>query len=239
MRLLCLYLVYLAHLTNLVTLVLYVLNDRPTHPAMTYVLAIDVEASGRGLTSHFMTQFGAALVAPDGTLVATFGTHLPQPAGTGWEQRCLDEFWLKPANAKRYEETLAAVAVAKPRHESMAAFRQWVLQVTAGKRCIVVFDTASFDGAWMDLYLGDTSCLYLLGHYQETWDLSSYMAGAAGVQPLHGSESKAWQRRYGTFPPMDAEHDHDPRHDATVIGQRAAFVFRTMAALPGAESMDV
>lgn len=193
----------------------------------TYVLGLDVEATGQGLKTNFMTQLGAALVDPNSmTKIAGFNEYLPQPPGTTWEDRCVVEFWNK--FPKRFEETKIGVANAKPIDEVMTRFKNWVKEVTKDKKCMIAFDTAGFDQAWIDSYLGDTSCLYLMGRYEQPIDISSYMSGV-GKGAFDGSSKKDFMKATGlAFPKWDVSHDHHPENDATVIALNACFVMKAL-----------
>jgi hypothetical protein len=187
-----------------------------------YILAIDVEASGQGLQSNFMTCIGASLVDSTGKEIGSFSEYLAQPAACGWEQRCVDEFWSK--HPALFEETKANVAKAAQPAIVMRRFRKWVLDITDGLEDVtIVFDTAGFDQAWVDYNLRDTSCLYLLGYYKQPRDLSSYLLGVT-KQPFQGRGVKSYEEQFGPFPELERTHDHRPANDAYVIARRAVHV---------------
>lgn len=191
------------------------------------ILGLDVEASGQGLKTNFMTQLGGALVDPN-TMekIAGFNEYLPQPEGTTWEERCVVEFWEK--NPERYEETKKGVANAKPIEEVMQRFKDWAKEVSKIKKTFIVFDTPGFDQAWIDYYLGDMSCLYLTGSYEQPIDISSYMSGA-GKGAFDGSSKKDFSKAIGKeFPKWNVSHDHHPENDATVIALNACFVMKEL-----------
>jgi hypothetical protein len=177
-----------------------------------------------------MTCLGVALLEPEGgTIVATHKFYFPQPEGKIWEERCLNEFWKKPENKELYETTLENVKNAPPINKSMAAFKQWVLDVTKGKKVCIVFDTAGFDQSWVDLYLQDTSCLYLLGYYQQTRDITSYKLGFTSSLLVGMSGTMRFNVQFPDMKipdkaPNGAAHDHDPEHDAACIAGEAAHV---------------
>jgi hypothetical protein len=198
-----------------------------------WYLAIDVETTGQGLRANFMTCLGAALVdVAAGTVVARYKSYVAQPPGRVWERRCVDEFWSKfPA---LWETTKAEVWVARGGDVVAAEFKSWVRDnVVDPARTTVVFDTAGFDQSWVDELLGDTSCLYLLGEYRSTRDLSSFCLGM-GLSPFCDdapSSKGAAAAKWGfAFPEWGATHgvthDHDPSNDAAVIGLNAAFASR-------------
>lgn len=198
-----------------------------------YYLAIDVEATGQGLAVCGMPCFGAALVkVEDGTVVARFLTHVKLREGVVWEQRCLDEFWLKPGNVDWYNEIVAAQATAPSREEAVAAFRAWVTEHTKDRTCCVILDTGAFDAGWVDLFLAETSLLYLLGKYTTVRDMSSFYAGVAMMPPceqLNGTEEAA-AARLGVPVPVweDFPHDHRPHNDAANIALTAAYFSRAV-----------
>ena len=191
---------------------------------MAYFLAIDVEASGQGIKTNFMTQLGAALInIESGEIEEVYRSYLAQPERTNWEERCLNEFWLK--HPKLYEETLLGVDAARPAQEVMAEFKDWVLDVTEDKQVTIIFDTAGFDQAWVDYNLGDTSCLYLLGYYKPTRDLSSFCIGLGGY--LHeGRSSDDIFYDYGGEKLADIT-THKADEDASVIARNAVLVTKT------------
>jgi len=90
-----------------------------------------------------MTCMAFVLMAPNGTIVATYKSYIAQPEGTGWDRRTLDEFWLKHPDV--YNTTLQEVAKARPAAVVMKEFLAWVREVTSGKPVLLVFDTAGFD----------------------------------------------------------------------------------------------
>lgn len=189
---------------------------------MTHLLAIDIEASGQGLRTNFMTCIGAAYIDPGGKVLGTFSEYLSQPEGTCWEQRCVDEFWLKFPDL--YEETKIKVGSAAPAKEVMKRFKEWVQEISKNKKTLIVFDTSGFDQAWVDYNLEDTSCLYLLGYYSKPFDISAYMLGFAKAD-FDSSSKKSFVSTTGVnFPKWDVSHDHNPANDATVTGLNAWFV---------------
>jgi len=201
--------------------------EKKGKPMEQYVLAIDVEATGQGLRTNFMTAIGAALVqCGSGEKVAGFQSYLAQPEATDWEQRCVDEFWSKFPDV--WEETKKKVAAASHPDVVMDRFRKWVLEVTKDKKVKIVFDTSGFDQAWVDYYLGNISCLYLLGYYDQPMDISSYMRGV-GKGGFGDSGKKSFTKATGIeFPEWEEKHDHNPENDATCIAKNAAFVFKTL-----------
>lgn len=190
---------------------------------ITHTLGIDVETSGQGLRTNFMTCFGAAIVdVKTKTVVSTFKSWLKQPENTCWETRCLVEFWEK--NPELYKNTLEHIKTADSREIVMPLFKKWVLENTKDKKTMICFDTPGFDQAWIDYYLEDTSCLYLLGYYQQPTDISSYMRGFAKA-PFNSNSKKSFVSATGKeFPVWSVSHDHDPVNDATCIALNAAWV---------------
>lgn len=196
---------------------------------MGYILAFDIEATGQSLRRNFMACFAAVLIGPNGQIIATYKSFLAQPEGTGWEQRCLDEFWFK--NMDAYIATVAGVANARPALVVMAEFRQWLIDNVSGKEVFVVTDTAGFDSTWLGYNLdalGEDNCSveYMMSargenRYESPVDISSYMLGAAGAT-LDKSSMKSFCAAKGLQKPeWHVKHDHDPLNDATVIGLNA------------------
>lgn len=190
-----------------------------------YFLAVDIESTGRGTGVHFVPCFGACIVGPDGKVIGTFKRYLAQPANREWEERCVEQFWNKFPDM--YGKTLEEIRTAGAVPAVMAEFRAWVHEVTDDKDAHIVFDTASYDGAWLETLLGETSSNYLMRkrndkgeleeYYRPTRDISSYLLGAAGA-PFGKSGMKAFCERFGLQRPVWAvKPDHDPGNDATCI----------------------
>jgi len=60
------------------------------------LIAFDIETSGSRLVKHAMLELGAVIMDPrTNKTLDTFEVMIAMPRGAGWEQRCLDEFWLK------------------------------------------------------------------------------------------------------------------------------------------------
>ncbi len=194
-----------------------------------YILAIDVETTGQGLKTNFMTCIGAALIKCGScTVVDTFESYLKQPDGTCWEQRCVDEFWSKFPDL--FEKTKIEISNALPADIVMKKFLDWVLKVTKDRKCVIVFDTAGFDQSWVDYNIGHTSCSYIMGYYKPTRDISSYMLGLAKLG-VHGYGAKASVVKIAKedFPVWNVNHDHNPSNDAAVTGLNASWVSKIIS----------
>lgn len=200
-----------------------------------YFLAVDVETTGRCIQENHLAAVGAALVdasvAPP-KVVDEFLVYLKMPKEKKWEQRCLDEFWLKPENKQVYETTKAEIEDENcpTVKKGMDAFQSWVLRATAGRDVLLVSDTAGFDFGWIDAHLSGTSSLYLLGTYKPTRDMSSWCVGVSGVSPFDAvwDSKKLACKQLKMEPPVFPEHlhDHNPSNDAKTIGMTFAVMYQ-------------
>ena len=207
---------------------------------MRLILSIDVEATGKSVTEHDCPCFGAALVdADEVAVVSTFFTHVNAGHPLRWEERCVTEFWDKPANIAWKEEIVAANPTAPDKKEAIAAFRAWLAEKTAGHKVLFLgLDTCAYDGSWMDHLMGDDSCSYLLGKYRTVRDMSSFYAGVGLMSPteaLNGTEAAACKRLKVTLPEWEEyPHDHHPDNDAANIALTAAFLCKHVVAAAAA-----
>lgn len=203
---------------------------------MKFFLAIDVETSGQCLKRNFMPCLGAALIEVSScTEKSRFLTYIQQPEDSEWEQRALDEFWLKPENIAHHHEILKILKSSETptREAAMAAFLSWVRSVCdqyGAENITCISDTAGFDYSWLSRYLPDgLSPNYLFGSYQPWRDVSSFHMGIAHTTPsmsLWGAEERAFKALGVPTPTLDVVHDHRPDNDAAVIGLMAAHVAR-------------
>ncbi len=152
------------------------------------IFAVDIEASGQFPGENFVTQVGFCCVEsnnynPDdirSSIVSTFSTYLPQPEGTNWEERSINEFWLK--NPKIYEETLAGIKNAG--YEGINRLLSWIDEHKDPNpdQNLLITDNSAFDFIFLAKILENRhrSLLYLFGAYEQTpIDVSSYYLGIA------------------------------------------------------------
>jgi hypothetical protein len=193
---------------------------------ITHLLAIDVETSGMGLRSNFLIQIGAALIDYNtGTRVDGFSSYLQQPENTIWEPRCVEEFWSKhPVVWKTAQE---GIATASPSFIVRQNFIDWVTNACKDRNVQIIFDTAGFDQAWMDYFLGDVSCLYITGKYRQPIDFSSYLCGLTECG-FDQNPKKVYCERHVMidWPKWEEKHDHNAINDATCIGRDAWYIFK-------------
>lgn len=186
-----------------------------------------------GLRRHFLIQVGFALIdVRTGTVVARFSSYVAQPPGTGWEQRCVDEFWSK--HPEQWERAKKGIETAPSVDEVAADIKTWIREnVTQPANTRLVVNTPGFDCAWLDWLLGDVSHLYLLGAYSDVLEVSSWYLGLARVCDPDASSKKASLAALGETeePVFAVEHDHDAANDAAATALRAAWVMRRVQAM--------
>lgn len=214
--------------------------SRPVNTSgVTHFVGIDVEGTGQCMRTNFMPRFGAAVVEIEtGVCVDRFCTFVKPPSPShGWEQRCLDEFWLKtPEMAQKHAEIVAALETAPTPDEAGAAFMTWIGTLVArfgADALMFTSDTAGYDYAWLSSVLPKgTSLLYAFGSYRPVFACSNFYGGVAGVTPrrslwgLLGSCAE----RLGIEKPASptAVHDHNPMNDAETIAYEAGAIVRAV-----------
>lgn len=197
-----------------------------------YVFAFDVEASARNIKEGFMPCFGCSVQnAHTGEEVDSFKAYIAQPEDKIWGEDCVEGHWSK--HPEMFQDTKNRVALAKDKKEVMEEFMKWALEIGKKyKNTIIVSDTAGYDVAWMDSYLPYRNSLYLLGDYNPTRDITSYMLGVLN-EPINAWNVNAkFEEKYNVkFPKFKYEKDHDPHHDAYVIAATIIFVMQTIGAV--------
>lgn len=187
---------------------------------------------------HFMPCLGAALVDIDeGQVVSRFFSYAAQPEGKTWEDRALEEFWLKPENLAWYTEVLENLKRNPPSRElAIAAFLEWVVRqcdAYGADNITLLFDTAGFDYAWLSAHLpAGMSPDYLFGRYRGPRDMSSFHMGLAqnALTTEWGAEEAAFVHLGVEPPQLDVVHDHHPDNDAAFNGLTAAYIERARRA---------
>jgi len=207
-----------------------------------FILALDTEASGQNSCDHFLVEIGMSLVHRESEkVVTTFSSFVAQPAGTGWEPRCVREFWNQlPGDAfARAKEELERAPPAQTVRDNLL---MWVRKnVSDPSNTIVATDTPGFDVCWLNHLLRDRSHLYLFTDEQgepmftpyldtSSWYLglnevldpnsSSYEAAEEVVSGLTGST--------GSLDIYRALHTHRASDDATSIGLKLAHVMNAL-----------
>lgn len=219
-----------------------VADKKPKLAPITDVIAVDVETSGPNLVKHFMPEFAGELITiGEQEPRESFYRALQQPNNTGWSSETLKSFWEKP-DADGVKPITAFDERRKTNkihdcYTAMDEFVDWVREMDAavsakGGRLLIVTDTAGFDVAWIDTYLSRysskaTSLGDILGRYQPTRDISSFMLGVSGaiqtgnsveaaIQALGLSSEANWGAKFA--------HNHDPASDAKHIAATASFI---------------
>lgn len=222
----------------------------PNASGVTHFVGIDVEGTGQCMRTNFMPRFGAAVVEIEtGECLERFCTFVKPPSPEhGWEQRCLDEFWLrKPepgatearlaeiaAVTAKYHEICAAVPTAPTPDEAGQLFMAWIGTLVArfgAQSLMFVSDTAGYDYAWLSTVLPKgTSLLYAFGSYRPVFACSNFYGGVAGVTPTHSLWGLlgACAEKLNIEKPASptAVHDHNPMNDAETIAYEAAAIVR-------------
>lgn len=220
----------------------------------THILAFDVETTGPNLQTNFCPEFGAALVSIEtGWPVWKFHTYCAQPAGRGWDQDTLNDFWLVKAR-ERYDIIVANVTSDPLPPLPQDAMRTFVKAVRLAvethvpggvKSVIVVSDTAGFDCEWMDSMMppdAAPSMRSLLDSKVDRplRDVSSVYFGIAGYTSSDdvprdvetgkrpGSYELACKALGVEQVKTVCDHTHDPTDDAVFIAQRAAHITREL-----------
>jgi len=202
------------------------------------VFAIDLEATGQCTKTNFVTQIGACCIDsakydPLNTgacIVSRFSTYLQQPAGRGWEERCVSEFWAK--HPEQWEKTKRGVAEAPA--DGVERFLAWIkeTQDPDAAKNVLVCDNSAYDFVFLDSVLPPgRSLLYLFGDYENSpMDTHSYSLGVAERNIALGegcnkADKGALARLNTVFPTFPVEHDHDAGNDAQVINLKFAHIF--------------
>jgi hypothetical protein len=203
------------------------------HTPMSYHLVGDIEATGPCWRRDAMTCMAFVLMAPNGQITKSYKSYLALPPGAGWDERTVNEFWLKYPDV--YEMTQKEVAKARQPKEVMTEFLAWVREVTKDKDVRLVFDTAGFDAGWINYHLTSldekVGIDWMMGHYEPPTCLGSYMLGA-GQATFDKSSKKSFCKAKGlTMPKWPVSHDHDPLNDATVIAYNLHWVLMNNTAV--------
>ena len=209
-------------------------------PPPRYLLAVDVETSGKSMRTNFLVQVGLALVeVQSGALLARFTSYVAQPDGTTWEQRCLEQHWYKYPDL--YEKAKIGLLNADSDAVVAARLLDWVrAAVIDPANTRLVTDTPGFDLGWLNWLLGTQSRSYsylfedsnggLL--YRDALDVGSWFLGLGGeCDPEASSQAAALKALdVKSEPKFEFQHTHDAADDAANIAVRAAWVMRSMAA---------
>lgn len=195
------------------------------------IFAVDIEASGQFPAENFVTQIGMCCVESTlfdpanvkASIVSTFSTYLPQPEGKGWEERSVNEFWLK--NPVIYDETLAGIKTAG--NEGIVRMLAWIDEHKDPnpEQNLLISDNSAFDFVFLSKVLEPyhRSLLYLFGAYEQTpIDVSSFYLGVANRNIPKTNTWGSLRAASGTTPAPNYFEElgltqHDAGSDATVI----------------------
>jgi len=153
-----------------------------------YLLSIDIETSGPNVAKNDLLSFAGVITEyPSGKEVSHIKQYIKPLNGKGtsaditWNPSTL-EFWNKNKEVK--DAMLSSIdSEGVSSVEAMSTFAAWFK--TIGKKCIVIFDTASFDASFFNYHLGlaDISSMqsvdFVNGDYLHAFDTTSYHAGVA------------------------------------------------------------
>lgn len=216
----------------------------PRKREITHFIAIDVEATGPNVVKNYMPEMGASFWAVgDSEPLATFYVAIEQPPGTDWDEKTKQEYWLNPAKGKDGKTQMAlleARLIRQPLSSPEKAMRDFHRFATLAQEMlgpddtvIVISDTAEFDTAYANVYLGRhcpelcPNLNLLFGQYRSTRDIDAFYYGLGQRLQKWGAEEvalgsfdekefPAWVQRY--------EATHDPLDDAISIGARASYL---------------
>lgn len=211
---------------------------------MSHYLVIDVETSGADLVKNFLLATGACVVdSKTGCIDKSdeFLVYYQKPLETDFEQRCRVEFWDKKnefseyTNMKLLEIQQQKFGIVDPT-EGTEKFQDYLEEMAKKyvNDLVIITDTAGFDVAWINYYLGKFSSSkrilslnYVTGKYQPTRDVTSFYMGIGCHLPedgLWGSKEVALSILNGKFPDFKVEHDHNPLNDAKTIAMQATYI---------------
>jgi hypothetical protein len=183
---------------------------------MYYVLALDVETSGSSLIHHGLVSIGATLQDHNSTEIDAFQVNLQLPEDRSFEQRCLEEFWLKNPLAYEFVQKNAL-----PPKAAMDAFCQFLQKVEESyPDLMVVSDNPSFDIAWLNFYLDLYTTRFPLNYsiqneYRFIWDVHSMLKSL--IVMMQGTHASDWELSVKLGFKTKYSYDHTPLNDARVI----------------------
>jgi hypothetical protein len=176
------------------------------HPPYRYVnIGYDLEFSGSRLDHHFVVSW--AMIAEDAVthqVLSRKKVSFHRPDNRMWDQRCVDEFWKRPAKEgeseeqKRIREALAAEyhsvqnrdAWRKTDTAGTTEMVEWIdslVRVHAGNdshNITFVCDTCGPDNMWINYYLAfyarHEPLHTFFGYFKDCVCTSCYALGAAG-----------------------------------------------------------
>jgi 3'-5' exoribonuclease-like protein len=150
-----------------------------------------VETSGSSFSQNGLLSIGASLQDQDSNELESFQVNVALPQDRNYEQRTLEEFWLK--NPTAYEFVQQNPLLPK---EAMDAFCEFLQRVEeAYPQLMVVSDNPSFDIAWLNLYLNLYTMRLPLNYsaqneYRFIWDVHSMLKTLLFMK--HGDPTSDW-----------------------------------------------
>jgi len=181
-----------------------------------HVLGIDVETSGSSYIRHGILSIGCSLQDENSVELRCFEVNVSLPDDRGYEEECLQNFWLKHPEAHQYVQLNS-----KYPREAMQEFCQFLNLVEREyPNVMLISDNPSFDISWINVYLSAYTerkplNYSLSGEYRMIWDSAStqktWMSIKTGdFDSRHGHVKKlGFTSRW--------EHDHKVLNDARRI----------------------
>lgn len=203
------------------------------------IFAIDLERTGQYGKINFTTQVGICCLDTDKIDInniiidnnkmgiSIFSSYLPQPEGSGWEDRCVTQFWEK--NPELYELTKKNVENADSNAvEKMLAWIDENRDPDPAKN-ILITDNSAFDFVYFAELLVpyQRSLLYLFGEYEsQPIDVGNYYLGLLNRNIIRDG---CWGNKkiLGDCPDFFKLLNltqHNAGHDALVIGLKFIYV---------------
>ena len=180
-----------------------------------HVLAVDIEVSGSSYHQNGIVSIGASLQDQDSHELHSFQINLSLPEGHIYEEKCLQEFWLKNKEAYGFIQTNAF-----PPKVAMEAFYAFLKQVeTQYPDLLLVSDNPSFDISWLNFYLNQYTNRLPLNYsadkkYRMVWDTQSMQKVLLCLSGDFDSNSEI-PEKLGFK--SNWTYDHTPLNDARTI----------------------
>jgi hypothetical protein len=184
-----------------------------------YVLAVDIEASGSSKKRHGIVSIGASVQDRYSNEVANFQVNLSLPEGKEYEEKCIQNFWLKNPGAYKFVQTNTVET-----HIAIERFTDFLSKVekdfNQGGKLRVVSDNPRFDVAWLNYYIDEYTDKYTLDHnmfgdFRFIWDINSMMKVLLSITRRNLNANWGLADRLGFKSKWVA--DHNPLNDARTI----------------------
>lgn len=218
-----------------------------------FYLALDIETSGQDMVRNFIVSIGACVIDVEHMQQLDsdeFLIYLIPPPGTCWEPNCVKNFWNSPKKAINGRTQFELLQRAQDEHgayeprQALTLFLEFVKRMAHKyPNLVVLTDTAGFDIEWLDYSIQRythyprkfDSLAYCTGEYRSIWNVTAFYRGIARMTP-HDALSDARNAEQcalealgeDAFPDFGIEHDHNPLHDAKLMGLRAAYISKLL-----------